>query len=100
MNIHRNKFTDKDVSIHTDPIICAGCHEKFGITVHHYNADDEERYCNNCFFYKYGLRELQAVLIKLNKMQIELWTKTIDKIDPEVRKNISYIIKRDENEKD
>ncbi len=96
MNIHGNKFTDKDVSIHTDPIECFGCHEKFGITVHKYNADDEQRYCKDCYFYRYGLRELQFVMKKLNKIQLELWTKEIDSIDPEVRKNISYIIKRDE----
>ncbi len=97
MNIHNNPFTDKDVSIHVDPIECFGCKEKFGITIHMYNADDEHRYCKDCYFYRYGLRELQAVLIKLNKIQIHIWSNTIDKIDPKIRKQIHYIIKRDEN---
>ena len=92
MDIFWNKKTDKVTDLYTEPIHCNGCDRTFCITLHLQNSiDEKEKYCGDCFFHKYGLKEYQFAISKLNFIQVELWTKQLSEVSPEIMKLTKFV---------
>ena len=83
-------LSDKDSTLHFDPIRCYGCEKLFGMTVK--DADIEsQKYCENCFGHKFPLNDYMYVLSQLNPVEIELWKTPVSELNPEIKKFVKFV---------
>ena len=75
----------KDTHLHSDPIECYGCKEKYMLTVRDDPFEYVKKYCATCFAHIFSLPEYEIVLRSLNPMQRQMWEIPSDKLPKEIR---------------
>ena len=83
-----------ETGYHPDAIKCAGCGLSFTNTLRDGSLDDDLKYCGNCFFHVYGLKQYQDVLKNTTKHFQICWHTEITKLPKEVVAIIDWTDKK------
>ena len=91
MIIHGNPETDDITDLHSGPIECAGCKEKFCLTMRKGEMDDSLKYCGNCYAHVYSIKEYQDIIDHLNPIQVQMWEIKVSELPKEVLDIVTFI---------
>jgi len=76
---------------YSENLVCSGCQKEFCFTVK--VIEDGERFCKICFNHRFGYKDMNEIIEKLDEMGNYLWETTSSEIKPEIRKKLHWIKK-------
>jgi len=82
-----------ETGYHLEALECFGCHKEFSNTLRHPDMPDNHKYCGNCFFAVYGLKEYMIVCNENNEFFNIVWHTPVRDLPKEILKQIDWVDK-------